>query len=128
MNFTIENGKVTGEFEFGSLSISSNEELGFRPIQLFISSLAGCSGTLLGNILRKKRIEWSKIEIDTDVVRNPDQANRIEHIGFKANVFSDKQLTEEQSAKLSALVIQHCGMIQSVINSIHINFEIAFVV
>ncbi|WP_373453647.1 hypothetical protein [Paucisalibacillus globulus] len=31
-----ENGEVQGDFEYGKLDISSNPEMGFRPVQLLI--------------------------------------------------------------------------------------------
>ncbi|MCM3238925.1 OsmC family protein [Heyndrickxia oleronia] len=126
MNFTIENEKITGLLKFGNIPISPNDEQGFRPYELLISSLVGCSGTLLSNILQKKRIATRKIEIKVDSVRNPAKANRIEQISIKANVFSNKGLTEQQSNKLSELVIGNCGMIQSVLGSIDITLEITF--
>lgn len=47
-----EHGFVT-ETEFGTLEISSNEEKGFRPYQLMVSSIAACTGGVMRKILEK---------------------------------------------------------------------------
>lgn len=124
MKFTIENEKIVGELGFGSLPISPNETIGYRPYELFVSSLIGCSGTLLGNILKKKRVEHIKIEMEVSSVRNPDHANRIEQLSITAYVQSDQPLSEQNALKIADLVVKNCGMIQSVINSMELTFTI----
>lgn len=122
MKFTIENEKIVGDLGFGSLPISPNDTIGYRPYELFVSSLIGCSGTLLGNILKKKRVEHKRIEMDVSSVRNPDQANRIEQLSITAYVQSDQPLSEQNALKIANLVVKNCGMIQSVIESIDVTF------
>ncbi|MCZ8537857.1 OsmC family protein [Paenisporosarcina quisquiliarum] len=124
MKFTIENEKIVGELGFGSLPISPNDTIGYRPYELFVSSLIGCSGTLLGNILKKKRVEHKKIEMEVSSVRNPDHANRIEQLSITAYVQSDQPLSEQNAQKITDLVVKNCGMIQSVINSMELTFTI----
>ncbi|MFJ5622849.1 OsmC family protein [Peribacillus loiseleuriae] len=104
--------------------VSNNEKIGYRPYELFVSSLIGCSGTLLGNILLKKRHPYQKIEMEVSSVRNPDHANRIEQISIIAYVQSEKPLAGQQADKIANLVVKNCGMIQSVITSIDITFTV----
>lgn len=120
MKFTIHEDSVTTGTTFGDLSVSTNEEEGYRPFQLFISSLAGCSGTLLRTILTKKRMNVAHMEILADYVRNPEEANRIEEIHFTAC----HSLREKQAERISQLVLTNCSMIQSVISSMEITFNI----
>ena len=122
MKFTIENEKIVGDLGFGSLPISPNDTIGYRPYELFVSSLIGCSGTLLGNILKKKRVEHKRIVMDVSSVRNPDHANRIEQLSITAYVQSDQPLSEENAIKIADLVVKNCGMIQSVIETIDVTF------
>jgi len=122
MKFTIENEKIVGDLGFGLLPISPNETIGYRPYELFVSSLVGCSGTLLGNILKKKRVEYKNIDMEVSSVRNPDQANRIEKILITAYVQSNQSLSEQNAMKIADLVVRNCGMIQSVIDSIDVTF------
>jgi putative redox protein len=127
MEFTYYNEKIMCQLEYGFLPISPNSEIGFRPFELFVSSLVGCSTTLLANILSKKRIHYTRIDVDTSAIRNPNAANRIEQLSFLASVQSEKLVDQDQAAKLASLVVKNCGMIQSVIGSIDITFEIEFV-
>ena len=122
MKFTIEKEKIVGELGFGSLPVSPNDTIGYRPYELFVSSLVGCSGTLLGNILKKKRVEHKRIEMEVSSVRNPNHANRIEQLSITAYVQSDQSLSEQNEMKIADLVVKNCGMIQSVIDSIEITF------
>ncbi|MCM3571250.1 OsmC family protein [Neobacillus mesonae] len=126
MKFIIDTEKINGELGYGELFVSPNEKYGYRPFELFVSSLAGCSGTLLRNILTKKRLSFQKIEMEADSVRNPEHANRIEKLTFTANVQSDEPVSPQQAEKIANLVVNNCGMIQSVIHSIEINFIIKF--
>lgn len=126
MNFKILEDKVIGELEFGTISISPQPDNGFRPLELMLSSLSGCSGSLLRTLLQKKRISYSSLTIEALAKRNPEKANRIEKITLKALVTAEKVLNVEQGKKLAELVINNCGMIQSVIDSIEIEFIIHF--
>lgn len=127
MKFTIHEESITTSTTFGNLSVSTNEETGHRPFQLFIASLAGCSGTLLRTILTKKRMDVAHMEIIADYVRNPEEANRFEEIHFTAYVQTVHTLTEKQAERISQLILDHCGMIQSVMSSMEITFKVQLV-
>lgn len=124
MNFTVEKKKIAGDFNYGELSISPDDSLGYRPFELFVSSIVGCSGTLLKNILMKKRHSFEKIEVEVSSVRNPEVANRIEKLTITANVITESPISDRQGEKLSQLVIDNCGMIQSVKSSIEVTFKV----
>lgn len=124
MKFIIEDKSIKSHFGFGPLIISPNEELGYKPYELFVSSMVGCSGTLLRNILTKKRIPFQSIEMTVSSIRNKEFANRIEKLSIKARIQSEVLITTDQAEKIESLVIKNCGMIQSVIKSIDITFKI----
>ena len=124
MEFTIENDHIKGDLEFGELAISSDETDGYRPYELFISSLAGCSGSLLRTILTKRKNSFEKIKMEVTAVRNPGQANRIEQLSFSARDYSENPFTTQQAEKIAHLVVKNCGMIQSVLQSIDVEFTI----
>ncbi|MBS4174486.1 OsmC family protein [Bacillus sp. FJAT-49736] len=128
MNFIFENGKVTSVTEFGTLSISPNSEQGYRPFELFISSLVGCSTPILANILVKRKVSFEHISISVYAVRNPEIANRIEQICMVAEVESNTKMSDELAEKMADLVIKNCGMMQSVVQSIDISYQIYFTV
>lgn len=124
MEFTYYNDKIIGQLEYGFLPVSPNNELGYRPFELFISSLVGCSSTLLANILVKKRVEYKRIDVKVEAVRNKDESNRIEQLTMYATIQSEEVLKQQQIQTLTELVIKNCGLIQSVIKSIDIDYQI----
>ncbi|GAA0329789.1 hypothetical protein GCM10008967_20340 [Bacillus carboniphilus] len=124
MKFTVENEHIQGTLGFDEIHISPDEKHGYRPFELFISSLIGCSGTLLKNILIKKRYPFTSIEMKPTARRNPEQANRIEQITIIASIQTGQEITSDQAEKLAQLVVKNCGMIQSVISTIDVDFQI----
>ncbi len=121
MKFLIESDRVIAELPSNQLVISPIPGVGVRPYELLISSLIGCGGTLLKTILEKKRVRYEKLEMEADSIRNPSQANRIEKITIRANIFSKDELTLGQREKISSLVMKNCGMIQSVLPAIKVD-------
>lgn len=126
MEFTYYNEKLIGQMEYGFLPISPNAELGYRPMELFVSSLTGCSTSVLANILDKKRIDYKRIDVNVSAVRNPEEANRIERLTFVVAVQTETLDKARHAEKIAALVLKNCGMIQSVIGSIDIRYQIEF--
>ncbi|WP_191559632.1 OsmC family protein [Metabacillus idriensis] len=125
MEFKMREVGFSANFEYGELHIAGNEEYGFRPYQLMVSSIAVCSGGVLRGILEKKRIGVEDITIQAKVERNEEEANRIESIAIhyllKGNDLSEEKI--EQSIKLAR---KNCPMVRSVEDSIQITetFEI----
>lgn len=113
------------ETGFGELRISSDDSLGFRPFQLMVTSIAGCSGTVMKKIFDKKRLKLENLAIKADVTRNPEKADRIEaiHLNF---VVTCPSLDEQTMKKIIHLTSKNCSMVQSVKDSIKIteSFEI----
>ncbi|WP_087973798.1 OsmC family protein [Oceanobacillus rekensis] len=125
MEFTMHENGFESEFDFGKLTISSNDEFGFRPYALLVSSVAGCSGGVLKKVLTKMRIEFDDIKIAADVKRNPDAADRVEEIKLHFTIFGN-DLSEEKVTKALELSTKNCSMVQSVKGSINVieTFEI----
>jgi putative redox protein len=114
-----ENGFQT-ETSFGALDISSNEEFGFRPYQLLVSSIAVCSGGVLKKVLDKMRMPAIDIHIEVkEVVRNPAEANKVEkiHLHF---IIEGTEIKEEKMPRVMDLTMKNCSMAQSVAESIEI--------
>ncbi|MGN7388699.1 OsmC family protein [Sporosarcina sp. SAFN-015] len=114
-----ENGFET-ETSFGKLQISSNDEYGFRPYQLLVSSIAVCSGGVLRKILERKRLPANNITIEVkEVVRNEEIANRVEkvHLHF---IIEREKIKDEQMEKIMHVTAKNCSMVQSVNESIEV--------
>lgn len=117
MEFTMKEGGFITEFPYGRLEVSGNEEFGYRPYQLMVSSIAVCSGGVLRKILEKMRIDFEDIQIKAKVERNPAQADRIEKIQLHFTI-KGKELVESKLEKAMILTKKNCSMVQSVIGSI----------
>ncbi|MBD1379621.1 OsmC family protein [Metabacillus arenae] len=125
MEFKMKEAGFKTTFEYGELEISGNEEYGFRPYQLMVSSIAVCSGGVLRKILEKKRMKIEDITIKVDVQRNEAEANRIEkvHIHF---LIKGEGLEKNKIEKAMELTRKNCSMVRSVEGSINIHetFEV----
>ncbi|SDJ11729.1 OsmC family protein [Natribacillus halophilus] len=114
MEFRIENEEAfSTEAPFGLLQISGEDEHGFRPYQLLVSAIAGCSGSVLRKIMRKRRIDIGDIRISADVTRNDEEPHEVEtvHLHYTVRAAGVK---EEQMEKMVELAKKNCTIVQSV--------------
>lgn len=119
MEFYLKDNATHVNFEFGELAISGNEDYGFRPFQLMVASIAGCSGSVFSKILKKQRTEIEDLTINAEVERNPKEANRIEHISLHYCI-KGYNLNEDKLYRNLELSRKNCSMIRSVESSINI--------
>lgn len=126
MDYSYREGQLTANLSYKPLSISTDQQLGYQPSELFISSIVACSNILLGTILTKKRVSYTQLESNVSVLRAPDKANRIKQINILTKVDSNQKMNTIQSEKLARLVITNCGIIQSVNKSTDITLQIIF--
>ncbi|MBU8908900.1 OsmC family protein [Desertibacillus haloalkaliphilus] len=125
MQFTMKENSFKTEVEFGELQISGDEQHGFRPYQLLVSSIAVCSGGVLRKVLEKKRVSFSDISISADVTRNDQGAKEVQKIALHF-VITGQGLTESKIEKALAVTRKNCSMVQSVKDSIEVteSFEL----
>lgn len=109
----------TTQLPYGELHIAGDDEYGFRPFQLLVSSIAVCSGGVLRKILQKQRIEVEDISIEANVQRNEEQANRVEKIELHF-IIKGKGLKEEKMHRVMELTRKNCAMVQSVTPAIEV--------
>lgn len=119
MEFNMKDGGFYTELPYGRLDISGNEENGFRPCQLLVTSVAVCSGGVLRKVLEKQRMEVEDMTITADTERNEEAANRIEKITIHFKI-KGKDLEEKKVAKALELAQKNCSMLQSVIGAIDV--------
>ena len=110
-------------FEFGELNVSGQSDYGYRPFQLMISSIVGCSGGVLRNILEKMRLSYEDITIEADVTRNKEVANRIGKIHLIYTI-DGEDIPQKKAEKAIELTRKNCAMIQSVVEGIEITEEV----
>ncbi|MBM7645182.1 putative OsmC-like protein [Scopulibacillus daqui] len=118
MEFKITEHGIQTKTYFGVLDISADEEHGFRPFQLMIASLAGCSVSVMRKILKKKRLEVEDIQVTAEDFRNPDKAGRIEKVNLHFKI-KGKGL-EGKMDKIMELTKKNCSMVQSVSDQIEV--------
>lgn len=120
LKYTMTEHGLETDLEFGKLIISGDETKGFRPYQLLVASLVGCSGGVLRKVCEKMRMPIEDMEIEVlEVLRNPDEASRLEkvHIHFKLR---GSQLDEVKVEKAMNLTKKNCSMVRSVDQSIEV--------
>ncbi|PPA68852.1 OsmC family protein [Jeotgalibacillus proteolyticus] len=125
MKFSMQEGGFKTELPFGTLEVSGNEEFGFRPYQLLVSSIAVCSGGVLRKVLEKMRLSFEDIQIEAEAERNEKEANRVETVRVHF-IIKAKSLEEKKVHKAMELTRKNCSMVQSVLGSIEVieTFEI----
>ncbi|WP_411954901.1 OsmC family protein [Alkalibacillus sp. S2W] len=120
MKFNVTDEHITTDLPYEQMTISGDEDEGFRPFQLMVSSLAGCSALVYKRILGKQKVDYDEMTIEADVERSEDAVNKIEkvHLHFKV-VGSD--LNEDKLQKSLETASKNCSMVQSVVPTIEVN-------
>ncbi|MGD6856336.1 OsmC family protein [Bacillus infantis] len=119
MEFTMKDVGFFTETSYGKLDVAGDEDYGFRPYQLLVSSVAVCSGGVLRKILEKQRIDVEDIKISAEAERVEEEANRVSKIKVHFTI-TGKGLKEEKIQKAMELTRKNCSMVQSVKDSIEI--------
>jgi len=119
VQFHFKENQVEASLQFGNLVISGDEQYGYRPYELLISSIAGCSGLVFKRIVTKQRLEIESLVIEAEVERNKNEANRVEKITLHFKV-RGQNLNEKKLQRNLEISRKHCAMIRSVENSIEI--------
>ncbi|MCF3943682.1 OsmC family protein [Oceanobacillus alkalisoli] len=123
MKFKMNEQGFESSFEFGELKVSGQSQYGYRPFQLMISSIVGCSGGVLRNILEKMRLSYDDITIEAEATRNEEKANRIEKIHLTYTIIGE-DIPQKKAEKAIQLTRKNCAMLQSVVDSIAVTEEV----
>lgn len=119
MKFSMNENGFTGTLPFGELLISGNEEYGFRPYQLLVSSLAVCSGGVMRKVLDKMRMPAEDIQIEVkDVVRIEEEASRLSKVHLHFTLKGD--IDPAKMPRVIELTRKNCSMVRTMENSIDI--------
>ncbi|MEJ5338957.1 MAG: OsmC family protein [Aquificaceae bacterium] len=117
------------ELEHTYMAKTSNGELmvgeqGFRPMELLLAALAGCSGVDISQILKKKRQEVRDIQIDVKGTRRDEYPRVYEKISLRYRVYGKnvKEKAVEEAIRLS--VEKYCSVYAMLSKACHI--EVSF--
>ncbi|MTD32096.1 OsmC family protein [Planomicrobium sp. YIM 101495] len=119
MNFSMKENGFSANLPFGTLDVSGNEEYGFRPYQLLITSIAVCSGGVMRKTLEKMRMPVTDMQIEVkEVVRNDKEANRVEKVHL--HFVLEGVIEESRMPRVLEVTRRNCSMVRSVEASIEV--------
>jgi putative redox protein len=101
-------------FSIGASKAIGGDESGFRPMQVMLASLGGCSGIDVINILKKLRVDFDTVDIsidgDREAGKEPSPFTRIK-LTFTVTGRGVEPAKVEKAVKLS--VEKYCSAIAS---------------
>jgi putative redox protein len=69
--FETQNPENGYSFSIGASKSIGGDESGFRPMQVMLASLGGCSGIDVINILKKTRVDFDSVDVEVEGERRP---------------------------------------------------------
>lgn len=119
MKFSMTEHGFSGDLPFGELSVSTNEEYGFRPYQLLVASLAVCSAGIIRKVLEKQRMPADDIQAEVkEIVRIDEEAGRVSKVHL--HFLIKGEIDESKMPRVMELTRKNCSMVRSVENSIEV--------
>ena len=111
-------------FSIGASKAIGGDESGFRPMQVMLASLGGCSGIDVINILKKLRVDFDAVEVgvegDREAGKEPSPFTRVK-LTFTVTGRGVEIAKVEKAVKLS--VEKYCSAIASLNPAIVIETE-----
>lgn len=119
MKFSMTEHGFSGDLPFGELSVSTNEEHGFRPYQLLVASLAVCSAGIIRKVLEKQHMPADDIQAEVkEIVRIDEEAGRVSKVHL--HFLIKGEIDESKMPRVMELTRKNCSMVRSVENSIEV--------
>lgn len=127
LKFNIYENGVDTDAAFGKLSVSGQDEFGFRPYFLMTSAVVGCGTGVLRRELSARGVEYTNIQVVAEVTRNLSEANRIEKIDMQFVIKPKGEVSAEKIADAMNAMLNTSSMIRTVRGSIEVtsNFTLA---
>ena len=111
-------------FSIGASKGIGGDESGFRPMQVMLASLGGCSGIDVINILKKLRVDFDSVDVgvegDREAGKEPSPFTRVK-LTFTVTGRGVELAKVEKAVKLS--VEKYCSAIASLNPTIVIESE-----
>lgn len=117
MKLTIKQDDIQADLAHGVLHIG--KEKGYTPLELLVTSIAGCSAIVFQTILEKKRVSYEVFTIETEIKRSEQLPKPVTSVYLYYKIKTDC-ITKEQLEKVLALAVKNCTIAQSVKDSIEI--------
>lgn len=111
-------------FSIGASKAIGGDESGFRPMQVMLASLGGCSGIDVINILKKLRVDFDSVDVgvegDREAGKEPSPFTRVK-LTFTVTGRGVELAKVEKAVKLS--VEKYCSAIASLNPAIVVEAE-----
>jgi putative redox protein len=115
-------------FSIGASKSIGGDESGFRPMQVLLASLGGCSGIDVINILRKSRVDFDAVDVDVEGERKqgvePSPFTRVK-LTFRVTGRNVERSKAEKDVSLS--VEKYCSAIASLDPAIQVETAVEIV-
>jgi putative redox protein len=115
-------------FSIGASKSIGGDESGFRPMQVLLASLGGCSGIDVINILKKSRVDFDAVDVDVEGERKqgvePSPFTKVK-LTFKVTGRSVDRAKAEKAVSLS--VEKYCSAIASLDKGIKVETTVEIV-
>jgi putative redox protein len=107
--------------QIGASKSIGGDESGFRPMQLLLAALAGCSGIDAVNILKKSRVDFSSLDIEVEGDRMDDTPSPFTNIKVKFILQGSKEIDQAKAEKAVSLSLEkYCSVAASLDPSISV--------
>lgn len=112
-------GYMTEDLSFGSIDLAGDGVNGYKPVELFVASLAVCSGGMLRKVFDKMRVKINSIDISAESKRDMEKAGRFEKIHLHFRI-KGEGLTERKIERAMELSRKNCSMTQTIIECVEV--------
>ena len=119
-------GKVASghDVQMDAAEGSGGEDSAARPVEVFLSSLGGCTGMDVISVLRKKKTEPTSLKIEIDDERAPEYPKVITKIHLTYRVTGD--VPEENLVKAIELSLaKYCPIANTIAGVSEITYEVS---
>jgi len=119
-------GKVASghDVQMDAAEGSGAEDSAARPVEVFLSSLGGCTGMDVISVLRKKKTEPTSLKIEIDDERAPEYPKVITKIHLTYRVTGD--VPEENLVKAIELSLaKYCPIANTIAGVSEITYEVS---
>src|SRR5215217_632491 len=115
-------------FSIGASKSIGGDESGFRPIQVMLASMGGCSGIDVINILKKSRVDFDAVDVEVEGDRaagvEPSPFTKVK-LTFKVTGRNVERTKAEKAVSLS--VEKYCSAIASLDKNIKVETAVEIV-
>ena len=93
-----------------TISLDGNRKLGFNPKAMLLSSLAGCTGIDVVDILKKMRVELLALEIEVEAEQTEEHPKVFKDIHIRYLAKTDPSNRDKLVRAIELSLNKYCGV------------------